>query len=74
MDNQAHIFKCPAIWKELKISCDISEVYTGIVAVETAQTLSKMLDIRNKILEKNNRKPDDWKVRRILKDGKENCH
>ena len=55
-DNQAHCFKCPAMRKELEISCDVSEVFTDTVSLETAQTLSKMLEIRNKLLETNKKK------------------
>ena len=50
-NTQALSFNCPAMRKELEISCDISEV-----SLETAQTLSKMVEIRNKILETNKKK------------------
>ena len=48
LDNQAHGFQCEAITKRLEINCDMEDIYTQQISFETAETVTKILGIREK--------------------------
>ena len=55
LDNQAHSFQCEAITKRLEINCDMEDIYTQQISLETAETVTKTLAIREEILEEAKR-------------------
>ena len=48
LDNHAHIFQSEAITKRLEINCDMEDIYTQQISFETAETVTKILEIREK--------------------------
>ena len=49
-DNQGHSFQCKVIRKQIDIREEINEVYSSEISQEAAQTISKIIEARNKIL------------------------
>ena len=52
LDNLEHSFQCRTIRKEIEIEGEISDIYSGKVSKEIAQTVTKIIKTRKKLLEK----------------------
>ena len=51
LDSQVLILGCPAIRKIFSIDCDIQDVYSDSVTIDTAKTLARILAIRKELME-----------------------
>ena len=51
VDSQVLGLNCPAIRKIFNIDCDIQDVYSDSVTIDTAKTLTKILAIRKELME-----------------------
>lgn len=50
LDNQSHSFQCKLILKEIEIKGKITEVYSSDISKEMATTITKIVNIRKKLL------------------------
>ena len=57
-DNQAHSFNCQAIKDKMEIKCDISDVYSDTITLDTAETVTEILEVRKNIIESMNMNQD----------------
>ena len=56
VDSQDHFFQCLVMRGELEIDCDMEEIYSNTITQDTADTVTKMLEIRKNLLEKIEKK------------------
>ena len=59
VDSQSHSFKCKVLKEEIEINCDLSEIYTDTISLETAETVTKILETINTLLEKEKENKDN---------------
>ena len=52
LDNQSHSFQCKNILNEIIVKGNLEEIYSGIISGETAKTATRIVNIRKKLLEK----------------------
>ena len=52
VDSQSHSFNCKVLKEEIEIKCDLSEIYTDTISLETAETVTKIIETRKTLLEK----------------------
>ena len=57
-DNQAHSFNCQAIKDKMEIKCDISDVYSDTITLDTAETVTEILEVRKNIIESMKKNQD----------------
>ena len=50
LDNQAHSFQCNVIRKEIEVKGELIKVYNGDISKEVAETITKIINIRKKLL------------------------
>ena len=53
LDNQQHSFKCKILIKEIEIKGEILNNYSDNVLKETTETITKIVNLRKKLLDKN---------------------
>ena len=49
-DSQAHSFQCKEIKKEVEMKIELREVYSNKISNEAAKTITKIMDVRKKLL------------------------
>ena len=52
LDDQSHSFQCKIIIKEIELKGNLSEIYSGDISQATAQTATKIINIRKKLIQK----------------------
>ena len=50
LDNQNSVFQCEEIKKKVDIKCALKDIYKQIITIETANTITKMEEIRENLL------------------------
>ena len=56
LDNQDQLFQCPALRKEINITCDMDDKLTESINLETAEMMTQVLKLRHNLLEE--KEPD----------------
>ena len=52
LDNQSHSFQCKYILDEIIVKGNLKEIYSGNISGETAKTATRIVNIRKKLLQK----------------------